>query len=98
MTTCYISDPKFWVNQAQQDLNEALRIRHNTNVAKNVILFIGDGMGVSTVTAARIFKGQLQGKPGEETVLAWEDFPHVGLSKVIITLVNVSVFEYNQLA
>ena len=26
--------------------------------AKNVILFIGDGMGVSTLTAARIFEGQ----------------------------------------
>ena len=28
---------------------------------KNVILFLGDGMGVSTVTAARIFEGQLMG-------------------------------------
>jgi alkaline phosphatase len=28
---------------------------------KNVILFLGDGMGVSTVTAARILEGQLLG-------------------------------------
>jgi alkaline phosphatase len=32
--------------------------------AKNVILFIGDGMGVSTLTAARIFEGQRRGESG----------------------------------
>ena len=49
--------------------------------AKNVILFIGDGMGVSTVTAIRILDGQLKGMPGEENVLSFERFPHVALSK-----------------
>ena len=43
---------------------------------------LGDGMGMSTVTAARILRGQLDGKTGEETVLSWEAFPHVALSKV----------------
>jgi alkaline phosphatase len=38
--------------------------------AKNVILFLGDGLGVSTVTAARILEGQLRGKSGEENLLA----------------------------
>lgn len=47
-----------------------------------MILFIGDGMGVSTVTAARIYGGQLKGKQGEESVLEFEKFPNVGLSKV----------------
>ena len=28
---------------------------------RNVILFVGDGMGVSTITAARIHAGQLAG-------------------------------------
>ena len=49
--------------------------------AKNIILFIGDGMGVSTVTAARIFDGQSQGKAGEEHVLPFETFDHVALVK-----------------
>ena len=40
-------------------------------------------MGVSTVTAARILKGQLENKTGEESVLSFETFPYVGLSKVI---------------
>lgn len=39
-------------------------------------------MGVPSVTAGRILKGQLQGKTGEETKLAMDEFPHVGLSKV----------------
>ncbi len=30
--------------------------------AKNVILFIGDGMGISTITAARIYAGQKLGQ------------------------------------
>jgi len=51
------------------------------NPARNVILFIGDGMGVSTVTAARIYDGQSRGETGEENVLSFERFPHVALVK-----------------
>lgn len=39
-------------------------------------------MGVSTVTAARILKGQLHHNPGEETKLEMDKFPFVALSKV----------------
>lgn len=53
--------------------------------AKNVILFIGDGMGVSTVTAARIFVGQSKGLAGEEYSLPFEKFPHVALIKTYNT-------------
>ena len=49
--------------------------------AKNVILFLGDGMGISTVTAARIFAGQQAGGPGEEHRLSFEHFPVTGLAK-----------------
>ncbi len=52
-----------------------------SSVPRGVILFIGDGMGVSTVTAARIFAGQLAGGPGEEHSLSFEGFPHVALIK-----------------
>ena len=59
------------------------------NQAKNVILFIGDGMGVSTVTAARIFDGQSQGKTGEEHTLAFEDFDNLALIKTYNTNAQV---------
>ena len=61
--------------------NTILRLQKNTNQAKNVILFVGDGMGFSTVTATRIFEGQQRGVDGESNVLAWEAFPHLAASK-----------------
>ncbi|POI36073.1 hypothetical protein CIB84_000174 [Bambusicola thoracicus] len=39
------------------------------------------GMGLPTVSAARIYKGQLAGGSGEESILAMETFPHVALAK-----------------
>lgn len=39
-------------------------------------------MGVPTVTAARILKGQLSGQSGEETELEMDKFPFVSLAKV----------------
>jgi len=58
--------------------------------AKNVILFIGDGMGVSTVTAARIYAGQKQGQSGEEYVLPFETFDNVALVKTYNTDAQVA--------
>lgn len=49
--------------------------------AKNVILFVGDGMGISTITAARIFAGQRMGNDGEENSLSWDSFPYSGMAK-----------------
>ena len=53
--------------------------------ARNVILFVGDGMGVATVTAARIFDGQSKGLAGEEHMLPFETFPNVALVKTYNT-------------
>jgi alkaline phosphatase len=53
--------------------------------AKNVVLFLGDGMSLTTVAAARILQGQRKGQPGEENLLSWEHFPHTALSKTYNT-------------
>ncbi len=53
--------------------------------AKNIILFVGDGMGISTVTAARILAGQHKGLAGEENVLFFESAPNLALSKTYNT-------------
>ncbi|NXK86026.1 PPBT protein, partial [Formicarius rufipectus] len=83
-------DPEYWRRQAQETLRNALRLqRLNQNVAKNLILFLGDGMGVSTVTAARILKGQLQHGQGEESLLEMEKFPYVALAKTYNTNAQV---------
>ncbi|OYW82887.1 MAG: alkaline phosphatase, partial [Hyphomonas sp. 32-62-5] len=49
--------------------------------AKNVIIFIGDGMGISTITATRIYAGQYAGEDGESHHLAMDDLPWSALSK-----------------
>ncbi|NXJ54380.1 PPBT protein, partial [Spizaetus tyrannus] len=83
-------DPEYWRGQAQETLRGALRLqRLNQNVAKNLILFLGDGMGVSTVTAARILKGQLQNRKGEESLLEMDKFPYVALAKTYNTNAQV---------
>lgn len=53
--------------------------------AKNVILFVGDGMSLPTVAAARILDGQRRQQPGEENMLSWERFPQTALSKTYNT-------------
>jgi alkaline phosphatase len=53
--------------------------------ARNVIIFLGDGMSLPTVAAARTLAGQRAGQPGEETLLAFEEFPHTALSRTYNT-------------
>ncbi|KAJ3602525.1 hypothetical protein NHX12_030278 [Muraenolepis orangiensis] len=83
-------EPKFWNDWAQRTLTKALSLESlNKNKAQNLILFLGDGMGVATVTAARILKGQLNGQSGEEEQLEMEKFPFVALSKTYNTNAQV---------
>nr|XP_045223826.1 alkaline phosphatase, placental type isoform X2 [Macaca fascicularis] len=77
-------NPDFWNRQAAEALGAAKKLQPIQTAAKNLIIFLGDGMGVSTVTAARILKGQKEEKLGPETPLAMDHFPYVALSKVIL--------------
>ncbi|MBI5751403.1 MAG: alkaline phosphatase [Hydrogenophilales bacterium] len=70
-----------WYDAGQQFVRDAEHLHHNMRKAKNVILFVGDGMGVSTVTASRILEGQMNGKTGEENRLSFEAFPYTAFSK-----------------
>jgi alkaline phosphatase len=58
--------------------------------ARNVILFIGDGMGIATITAARILEGQRKGESGEQNHLSFEDFPYSALVRTYSTDQQVS--------
>ena len=71
-----------YYKQAQAELDRIVARQPNTGKAKNVILFIADGLSVPTVTAARIFDGQRKGVDGESNKLAFEDLlPYVALAK-----------------
>lgn len=73
------NDAYFKAAQAQLAAN--LAKQPITGKAKNIVLFIGDGMGISTVTAARILEGQKRGVDGESNNLSFEVFPYGALSK-----------------
>ncbi len=77
----FAEDASTWIKKGQEALEAAQKITPNNNPAKNVILFVGDGMGISTITAARIFEGQQKGLDGEGNQLAFEKLPYVALSK-----------------
>lgn len=73
---------EYWFEQAQNSLKKRLQEKQNKGKAKNIIFFLGDGMSIATITAARILKGQRQGLSGEGSELTMETFPYTGLSKV----------------
>ena len=84
--------PEEWYDSGRQRVERNLSLRQESGevpIAKNVILFIGDGMGISTVTAARILAGQLEGNTGEEYELFFETFPNVALAKTYNTNAQV---------
>ncbi len=70
-----------WRRDGWNAIEKAKREKIRTGKAKNVILFIGDGMGITTLTASRILEGQLRGESGEENRLSFEEFPYSALSK-----------------
>lgn len=61
--------PDDWFNAGRQTVVNAKNLSPIDKRAKNVILFIGDGMGISTITASRIYDGQQKGGHGEENSL-----------------------------
>lgn len=68
-------------NTVKMAKEHSMKINGEKGAAKNIILFVGDGMGISTVTAARILEGQMKGMQGEENVLSFGEFPFSGLIK-----------------
>ncbi|ESQ86956.1 alkaline phosphatase [Asticcacaulis sp. AC460] len=73
------TNPQF--TAARAALNNALNRQPPPRRARNVILFIGDGMGINSVTAGRILAGQTRGRDGASYQLSFETLPYSGLSK-----------------
>ena len=78
------TDNPYLVN-GQETLAARRALKPNTKPARNVILFIGDGMDPTTVAAARIYDGQTRGEEGEENFLSFEKFPYLAMSKTYNT-------------
>ena len=78
-----------WYNAAETAMTQKKQtieqIVKQSGKAKNIILFVGDGMGISTVTASRILAGQRLGMKGEEYQLSFEKLPFSGFAKTYNT-------------
>ncbi|XP_063703388.1 membrane-bound alkaline phosphatase-like [Culicoides brevitarsis] len=65
----------YWKTVGSKVLEENLKKQKTQKIAKNIILFLGDGLGVQTTSATRSYVGD------PSISLAYEDFPYVGMSK-----------------
>lgn len=75
--------PEWWFRAGAA---AAQRARAGTaGQARNLIVFLGDGMSIGTIAAARILEGQRRGDSGEENRLSFEDFPYTALSRTYET-------------
>ncbi|XP_058045145.1 intestinal-type alkaline phosphatase 1-like [Ahaetulla prasina] len=73
--------PSFWDQLADKAIKKASQLKYRNYKAKNLILFLGDGMGIPTITATRILKGHMQNPVAPESPLSMDAFPYVALSK-----------------
>ncbi len=76
--------PEGWYRDGEALVAER-RQRAGSATARNLILFVGDGMSLATVAAARIMDGQLRGRTGEENFLDFEHFEQTALAKTYTT-------------
>ena len=65
----------YWLNNAKSFVEQQAQRTPNTKKAKNIIMFLGDGMSHPTVAAARVYIG------GEDKKLAFENLPYTASSK-----------------
>ena len=71
----------FYFAQGEAELQRKLAQAPILGEAKNIILFIGDGMSIPTIAAARIYAGQKRGLDGVSYKLAMEQLPYSALSR-----------------
>jgi alkaline phosphatase len=64
--------------RAQAELARRIEAAQRPQQARNVILFIADGMSIPTISAARIFEGERAGD-GEAHTLSFDAFPATAL-------------------
>ncbi|MFC5741481.1 alkaline phosphatase [Dyella tabacisoli] len=78
--------PQWWFrNGAAQAALASTQANTHGQQAKNVIVFLGDGMSIPTIAAAHVLAGQRKGVDGESYRLSFEQFPFSALSRTYET-------------
>lgn len=68
-------ESSYWKNIGQGVVHENIVKETKTKIAKNLIMFIGDGLSVGTITASRAYLGDTADN------LFFETFPYTGMAK-----------------
>ncbi|VDL99696.1 unnamed protein product [Schistocephalus solidus] len=71
-------NPEYWQKEAEKFISAACKrfpILKSQKPAKNVILFLGDGMGVPTIAASRFYLAHRSGLNGSMLKHPFEDWP-----------------------
>ncbi|XP_070494076.1 alkaline phosphatase-like [Chironomus tepperi] len=78
------NDKFYWYDKNKSILENRMRSMNMENLprVKNVIIFIGDGMGMTTITAARTLKRQVTQNPNAQMI--FDDFPATALMQTDI--------------
>lgn len=83
------NNPSLWKCLADEEISRFTNtypfshLYATTRRPKNVILFIGDGLSLSTVTGARYLKAEQKGKQAGQELLSWEQWPGVTLLRTM---------------
>lgn len=79
--TANVKNKLFWYNQNYELIKQRVSLFNvkpeNLVRVKNVILFVGDGMGLTTITASRVLKRQRLDNP--DAKLVFDEFPATAL-------------------
>lgn len=70
-----VDDSEYWLTNAKSFVDSQIEKVENKKTAKNIILFLGDGMSIPTLAATRVYLG------GEKEFLSFEKFSNIGMSK-----------------
>lgn len=70
--------------RGRAEMERRLAVTARPGQARNVILFIADGMSIPTITASRIFDGETVGR-GEANTLSFDTFPNTALIRTYNT-------------
>lgn len=70
-----VYDKSYWYDKNQNLIHNRMRNIHVDYLprVKNVIIFIGDGMGLTTITASRTLKRQITKNPNAKLII--DEFP-----------------------
>jgi len=95
---CFLTtESEFWRKSAEALLAEKEKLKQQYGTARNIIFFLGDGMSIPTLMAARVEQGRRNKIAGpEKEQLSFEKFPFVGLSKVNMTTQLISFTDLRQ--